>query len=132
MSFPECTDMAKLHILASNRRLIPQQRGYVIFTVVTPDPYQIHTMNFTCFILQCPKRRYDAIFWYNFKNKWSKMDRWGKKFKLTTDFKKPRTQVTSGQGMTDHRHCKDTIIFRNYFMTSLLAAGPLITSWAAA
>lgn len=51
----------------------------------------------------------------------------GEKFKLTTDFNKPRTQITSGQGMTN----TDTTIFRNYFMTSLLAAGPLITCWAA-
>lgn len=55
----------------------------------------------------------------------------GEKFKLTTDFNKPRAQVTSGQGMTDHRHCKDKTIFRNYFMTSLLASGPFTTSWAA-
>lgn len=47
MSCPEhTTKLTKLQILAPNMRLIPQQRRYVALIVVTPDAYQIHTMNF--------------------------------------------------------------------------------------
>lgn len=35
----------------------------------------------------------------------------GKKSDLTTDFTKPRAQVTSGQGTKIHRHCKDATTF---------------------